>query len=119
MNLEKGEIKQSRFTFGPYQDYLIDYNNLGIHSIFRTYKIENSRIMPSPTYYVDNETQSIIAEESWECSSLFKYEFPGYGSNIVCEGQYGNSDNDNFTLAVKRIFRHMDLYLHLIFNCDA
>lgn len=42
--------------------------------------------MPSPTYYVDNKNETIIAEESWEFSPHFKYEFPGYSSDIICEG---------------------------------
>jgi hypothetical protein len=54
VNLEKGEIRQSRFTFGPYQDYLIDYFNLGIHSMFRTYRFEDGKVMKTPTYFVDN-----------------------------------------------------------------
>lgn len=39
INLDKLEVRKSRFTFGPYQDCLIDYYNLGIHSMFRTFKV--------------------------------------------------------------------------------
>lgn len=51
---DKREIRQSKFTFGPYQDYLIDYYNLGICSMFRTYMIENGKVLKTPTYFVDN-----------------------------------------------------------------
>ena len=54
IDVSKGAIRQSQFTFGPYQDYLIDCYNLGPNAMFRTFKIEEGKILPSPTYYIDN-----------------------------------------------------------------
>lgn len=56
VNLKEGEVRESRFTFGPYQDMIIDSWNLGRYSIFRTVGTEEDKIVPSPIYYVDNET---------------------------------------------------------------
>jgi len=50
-----GEIRESKFTFGPYQDYLIDYYNLGPYSMFKTFKVEDSKLIKSPVYYIDHE----------------------------------------------------------------
>lgn len=36
----QGAISETKFTFGPYQDYLIDCYNLGPNSMFRTFKFE-------------------------------------------------------------------------------
>jgi hypothetical protein len=87
--------------------------------MLRTYKVEDEMILKSPTYYVDNETEKIIAEEQWECSFKYKYEFPGYSSNLYCEGIYVESQNDYFELNIKRIYKARDLYLHLLVNCGV
>lgn len=68
VSMSKADIRQANFTFGPYQDYLIDYYNLGLYSMFRTYLIEDGIILKTPTYYIDNQTETIIAEEQWYCS---------------------------------------------------
>lgn len=39
IDISKGAIRESQFTFGHYQDYLIDYYNLGPNAMFRTFKI--------------------------------------------------------------------------------
>jgi hypothetical protein len=38
---------------------------------------------------------------------------------VFCEGEYRNSENEDFKLTVRRIYKPKDLYLHLIGNCGA
>jgi hypothetical protein len=82
----KGNIRPCRFTFGPYQHQLIDCYSLGRYSMFRTFAYSHGKVLASPTYYVDNLTEEIVAEEEWKCSSSHKYELEGYGGGILCEG---------------------------------
>ena len=60
--------------------------------MFRTYKAEEGKILQTPTYYINNQTETIMAEESWTASNLFKYEFPGYLKDMFCENEYRNMD---------------------------
>jgi membrane protease subunit (stomatin/prohibitin family) len=61
IDVSTGKIRESAFTFGPYQYYLIDCYNLGAYSMFRTFKFEDNKIIKTPTYYVDNQTEKIVA----------------------------------------------------------
>ena len=56
--------------------------------MFRTFKVENKKALPTPTYYIDNETETLKAEEVWTCTSQVKYQFEGYSSGTLCEGFY-------------------------------
>lgn len=56
--------------------------------MFRTFKFEGGKVVKTPTYFVDNQSESIIGEEIWECSSLYKYELPGYASGLLIEAHY-------------------------------
>lgn len=33
--------------------------------MFRTYMVEDGVVLKSPTYYIENSTETIIAEEMW------------------------------------------------------
>ena len=56
--------------------------------MFRTFKMEEAKALKTPTYYIDHESETIMAEETWEMSHLYKYEFEGYASGLICEGLY-------------------------------
>lgn len=58
---KNGKIREANFNFGPFQDYLIDCYNLGPNAIFRTFKFEEGKILKTPTYYIDNFTESLMA----------------------------------------------------------
>ena len=74
----------------PYNFLLIDKLNLGHYCMVRTFASEKSRPMATPVYYIDNLTEELIAEESWECSYLFKFTVPGYDNSFLIEAQYEN-----------------------------
>ena len=112
--MNNGAIREAKFTFGPYQDYLIDCYSLGPNAMFRTFKIEEGKVQTTPTYYIDNESETLIAEETWECSYLYKYEFEGYASGLLCEGLYENRDVSSFKVNLKRVVYPRDVYLFLL-----
>lgn len=33
--------------------------------MFRTYKYEDNKVQQTPTYYVDNASETIISEDTW------------------------------------------------------
>lgn len=56
-------------------------------------------------------------EEEWTMSHLYKYEFEGYASGLMCEGLYENEDVKKFTVFLKRIVKTKDIYLFLLSEC--
>lgn len=47
-------------------------------------------------------------------SHLYKYEFEGYASGLICEGLYQNQNVNKFTVILKRIVYPKDVYLFLL-----
>ena len=61
LNVKTKEIRETKFNFGRYQNSQIDHHNIGDISMFRTFNIEDGYPLESPIYYVENETEEIIA----------------------------------------------------------
>lgn len=80
----------------------------------RTFAFDKSRPASTPVYYIDNNTEELIAEESWECSHLFKFSVPGYDNSYLIEAQYENEDVHLIKLACKRPAEQKMLGLHLL-----
>jgi hypothetical protein len=99
----QGAITEAAFTFGPYQDLLIDCLNLGEYSMLRTFSFDSGKAVKTPTYYIHNASERIVAEEIWQCSNLYKYELEGYSSGLLCEGLYNNQDVDEFKTRLKKV----------------
>lgn len=109
-----GLITEAQFSFGPYQELLIDCLNLGTYSMFRTFKWENGKGVPSPTYYVHNATETIVAEEVWQFSPDYKYEFEGYDADLLCETIYGHRDIQQVQVNLKRVVDPRHIYCFLL-----
>lgn len=83
-NVKTNELRETNFCFEQkYNDYLIDIHSFGEFSIFRTYYFQNGNVELSPCYYVHNRSEKIVATDSWECTYLVKFEYPGYEKMIV------------------------------------
>lgn len=54
-------------------------------------------------YYVNNETEKVVAMEEWECTYRTKYFIPGFDACTLIEGEYENGEVDEFTISVKKI----------------
>ena len=100
MNVKSGEIREAKFTFGKYQDLHLDQHYIGDVCMFRTFDFENGNPLETPVYYIENETEEIIATETWKCSYLHKYDF--MGKNTLIEGLYENADVEEVTIMTKR-----------------
>ena len=88
-------IRETKFTFDQkYNDYLIDYLSMGPISMFRTFFFQEGKVERSPVYYVNNETESIVADEDWECTYKTKYFVPGFDACTLVEGDFENGDLD-------------------------
>ena len=69
--------------------------------MFRTFDFKDGKPLKTPIYYINNETEQIVAEDSWECSSLLrkylhKDETTGVDSGMLVHNQYENGDCDWF-----------------------
>jgi len=57
LDLDLGTLRESKFSFEQkYNDYLIDYINLGPICMFRTFYFQDGKVETTPVYYIDNET---------------------------------------------------------------
>lgn len=54
-------MRESKFTLGKYQDLHLDQYNFGNTCMFRTFDFENGQPLETPVYYINNETEEIIA----------------------------------------------------------
>lgn len=62
MDVKTGVIRESKFWFDTkYNDYQIDTHYMGPNSMFRTYMFENGKVVRAPVYYINNETEEIVA----------------------------------------------------------
>ena len=55
-------MREVKFTFGPYQEQIFKSCNLGRFSLFKTFMIDNGKPMTTPSYYVDNMTEQVVAQ---------------------------------------------------------
>jgi len=97
-------VREVKYSFAEkYNDYLIDYIYLGPISMFRTFFFQEGKVETTPVYYVNNETEKIVAQDEWECTYKTKYYVPGFDSSTLIEEEYENGEVDEFTVTVKKI----------------
>ena len=113
-NVKEGTMRESKFTFGKYQDFQLDQYNFGSTCMFRTFEFENGQPVETPVFYVNNETEEIIAEEKWKCCYLYKYDFPGYDGNLLVEGQYDNANVESMVIEAKKIMTPKEISCHFM-----
>lgn len=55
IDLDLKTVREAKFFFDKkYNDYLIDYYNLGPISMFRTFEFIDGQVQRTPVYYVNN-----------------------------------------------------------------
>ena len=96
-------MRESKFTFGKYQDLHLDQYNFGKTCMFRTFDFENGTPLPTPIYYISNEREEIVAEEKWKCSYRYKYEFWGQDGDTLIESQYENGNVEEIIVTMKKV----------------
>ena len=66
VDVETLTMRETKYSFDKkYNDYLIDYLYLGPISMFRTFLFQDGKVERSPVYYVNNETEAIVAVDNW------------------------------------------------------
>lgn len=55
-------IRESKFLLGKLQDLHLDQHYIGNTCMFRTFDFENGAALETPVYYVNNETEEVVAE---------------------------------------------------------
>jgi hypothetical protein len=71
--------------------------------MFRTFDFDNGQPLETPVFYINNESEEIIAQETWKCSYLHKYNFLGWESNSIIELMFENGDVDEVSIMIKKI----------------
>lgn len=107
-------MREAKFNFGDYQDLHLDQHNFGNTCMFRTFDFENGNALSTPVYYISNETESIIAEEKWQCSYRYKYDFPGFDGNMIIENQYENGNVSDIIVSSKKIMDPKEITIHFL-----
>jgi hypothetical protein len=119
IDLDKKIVREAKFFFDKkYNDYLIDYINMGPISMFRTFEFVDGMVVRSPVYYVSNETETIVAYDTWECTYKTKYFIPGFDTSTLMEGEYENGDVDEFTLKIKKVMDPKEIALHFMLHIN-
>ena len=121
-NVADKTMREAKFNFGNYQDLHLDQHSFGTTSMFRSFDFENGQALETPVYYINNATEEIIAQETWRCSYLYKYDFPGYDGNMIVEGIFENGNVEEVTVSSKKIMDPREIALHflneVIPDCD-
>lgn len=115
-------MREAKFNFGEYQELHLDQHSFGNTCMFRTFDFKDGQALATPVYYVNNQTEEIIAEEKWKCSYLYKYDFPGYDGNMLIENQFENGNVEEVTVTSKKIMDPKEISVHflneIIPDCD-
>lgn len=124
MGEDKATIRQAKFTFKVesdgfcYNDQLTNCFGLGNVSVFHTFRHKDGQVQTTPVYYVQNETEQIIATEEWESTCFAdNFFFPGWDGSTVVQAYHTNGDCEDCTITVKKVVDpkeiSMSFLLHL------
>lgn len=86
--------------------------------MFRTFSFDNGNALQTPVYYVSNETESIIAKQTWKCTYITKYFIPGYDSSMLMQNEYENGEVSWFTVKLKKIMDPKEIALHFMLHIN-
>lgn len=71
VDVNEGTMRETKFWFKDpkdgfaWNDQLIEYFYMGPVSVFHTFRHEAGKTLTTPVYYVSNETEQIVAQETW------------------------------------------------------
>lgn len=93
-------LREAKFSLpGKSRVQCVDYCSFGNTAVIRTFEFKDGCMCESPIFYICNEEERIAAVETWKCSHLNKYSFPGYDPNLIVDARYTNA---NVTEVVSR-----------------
>ncbi len=113
-----GVIREAKFSLGEYQELVIDQTYLGPTCMFRTFDFKDGKPLKTPIYYINNETEEIVATGEWECSYLHKDEPTGVDSGMLVHNTYENGDCDWFTCETVKVMNPKEISLHFLLSMN-
>lgn len=72
LDVKTSVIREAKFSLGELHQLVIDQTYLGHTCMFRTFDFKDGKPLTTPVYFINNETEEIVAKDSWECSYLHK-----------------------------------------------
>ena len=124
INVEKGTMRETKFWFKDPKDgfawneQMIEYFYMGPVSVFHTFRHEAGKTLTTPVYYVNNETEKVVAEETWEATCYVNFFVPGFDSGTVIEGFYENGDVKEVGVTTKKVMDPREISLHFMLHLN-
>lgn len=118
-------IREAKFLFDItedgfcYNDQLIDFFPLGGISVFHTFRHSKGEPLETPVYYIKNETEEIVAQETWKCTCYAaRYYFPGWDGNLLVQSYHENGDVDDIVVTSKKVMEPKEISLHFLLHLN-
>lgn len=91
---------------------------MGPVSVFHTFKHEAGVTLETPVYYVNNETEQQVAEDTWKCSCYYNFYIPGFENATIVEAYHENGDVSDIKVTVKKVMDPKEISLHLLLHLN-
>lgn len=89
VDVKAGTMRETKFWFKDPKDgfawneQMIEYFYMGPVSVFHTFRHEAGKTLTTPVFYVNNETEQVVAQETWEATCYVNFFVPGFDSGTV------------------------------------
>ncbi len=91
---------------------------MGPVCVFHSFKHQAGKTLTSPVFYVNNETEQIVAEEHWDATCYVNFYVPGFDNATVVEGFYENGDVKNIKVTTKKVMDPRQISLHFMLHLN-
>jgi hypothetical protein len=124
IDVTAGTMRETKFWFKDpkdgfaWNDQMIEYFYMGPVSVFHTFRHEAGKTLTTPVYYVNNETEQVVAEETWEATCYVNFFVPGFDSATVIEGFYENGDVKEVGVTTKKVMDPREISLHFMLHMN-
>lgn len=86
--------------------------------MFRTFDFFEGKPLKTPIFYINNETEQIVGQDSWECSHLHKDQTTGLDSGLLIHNQYENNECEWFSCETVKIMNPKEAALHFLLSLN-
>lgn len=124
VDVKAGTMRETKFWFKDPKDgfawneQMIEYFYMGPVSVFHTFRHEAGKTLTTPVFYVNNETEQVVAQETWEATCYVNFFVPGFDSGTVIQGFYENGDVKEVGVTVKKVMDPKEISLHFMLHLN-